>query len=120
MDRERFKNCLMLESVRESTSPEHTSDRMVPLLEKSLTLDTPDEKLQVAEEELAELIKEISKSVRRKGDFHGLLEEMADVYICLWMIQKIHGINCELLNLAIIVKLKEYIRIREGETNAEL
>lgn len=47
----------------------------------------------VCMEECAELIKECSKMLRGKGDKEHLIEEMADVYICLEMLKKMYGIS---------------------------
>lgn len=44
----------------------------------------------VAMEECSELIKEISKMLREKGDKRHLTEEIADVLICIENLQQIH------------------------------
>lgn len=49
----------------------------------------------VCMEECSELIQAISKELRGKNDKEHLTEEMADVYICLKMLEKIYGIEQE-------------------------
>lgn len=63
-------------------------------------------KCTVAMEELAELQQQISKQIRGYGDKLGLLEEMADAYICLKYIQQIFNIKTEDIEKAIDVKLE--------------
>ena len=55
-------------------------------------------------EELAELSKEISKELRGKGDEISILEELADVQLCIYYIQEICGISNDALCKAINVK----------------
>lgn len=59
-----------------------------------------------AMEECAELQVELSKQIHGQGDFMHLLEEMADVYISLWLIQDVFNIDLDDLAKAIDVKLK--------------
>lgn len=47
----------------------------------------------VCMEECSELIKECSKMLRGKCGREHLIEEMADVYICLEMLKKMYGIT---------------------------
>lgn len=47
----------------------------------------------VCMEECAELIKECSKMLRGKGNVYHLEEEMADVWICLKMLEKMYEIR---------------------------
>ena len=49
----------------------------------------------VAMEELSELIKEISKMLRGKGDKEHLTEEIADVFVIIEDLQQIHLIPDE-------------------------
>lgn len=63
-------------------------------------------KCTVAMEEFAELQQQISKQVRGYGDRIGLLEEMADAYICLNFLESIFDIKPEDLQKAIDVKLE--------------
>ena len=62
--------------------------------------------LIIVMEELSELSKEISKELRGKGDNINILEELADVQLCIWYIQEICGINDINLQKAINVKTK--------------
>lgn len=71
-------------------------------------------KCTVAMEEFAELQQQISKQVRGYGDRIGLLEEMADAYICLNFLESIFDIKPEDLQKAIDVKLE---RIKQEATD---
>lgn len=62
--------------------------------------------LIVVMEECAELIQAISKLCRAKQtDKYNLLEEMADVQICIWYLQEIYDIETNDLYKAINVKI---------------
>lgn len=63
-------------------------------------------KCTVAMEEFAELQQQVSKQIRGYGDRIGLLEEMADAYICLNFLESIFDIKSEDLQKAIDVKLE--------------
>lgn len=64
----------------------------------------------VAIEELSELQKELTKMIRGKGDHDHLVEEMADVIICLTQIEQMYNLRKDELNAmydAKIQRLKE-------------
>ena len=63
-------------------------------------------KCTVAMEEFAELTQQISKQITGFDDRIGLLEEMADAYICLDFLKSIFDITPEELQKAIDVKLQ--------------
>lgn len=63
-------------------------------------------KCTIAMEEFAELQQQVSKQIRGYGDRLGLLEEMADAYICLDFLQSIFDVKDEDLQKAIDVKLQ--------------
>ena len=60
--------------------------------------------LIITMEELAELSQEVSKQLREKGDHFHILEELADVQLCVYIIQEICNISDDELNKAINVK----------------
>lgn len=60
----------------------------------------------VAMEEFAELQQQVSKQIRGYGDQLGLLEEMADAYICLRFLESIFNVTEGELQKAIDVKLQ--------------
>ena len=62
--------------------------------------------VHIAMEEFAELQQQISKQIRGYDDRIGLLEEMADAYICLNFPESIFDIKPEDLQKAIDVKLE--------------
>ncbi|EET59454.1 hypothetical protein BRYFOR_08545 [Marvinbryantia formatexigens DSM 14469] len=63
-------------------------------------------KCTVAMEEFAELQQQVSKQIRGYGDQLGLLEEMADAYICLRFLESIFNVTEGELQKAIDVKLQ--------------
>lgn len=63
-------------------------------------------KCTIVMEEFAELQQQISKQIRGCGDKLGLLEEMADAYICLKFLESIFDISPDELQKAIDVKLE--------------
>lgn len=63
-------------------------------------------KCTIVMEELAELQQKISKQIRGYDDHVGLLEEMADVCICLSYLEDIFDISSEDIQKAIDVKLQ--------------
>ena len=62
-------------------------------------------KCTIAMEEFAELTQQISKQIRGYDNRIGLLEEMADAYICLNFLESIFNISPEEIQKAIDVKL---------------
>jgi NTP pyrophosphatase (non-canonical NTP hydrolase) len=58
-------------------------------------------------EELGELNKELTKALRNKQDRIGIIEETADVLICIEYIKKIFNITEREINSAIYVKANE-------------
>ena len=71
------------------------------IIRKSLQKYSWKTKCTVAMEEFAELQQQVSKQVRGYGDRIGLLEEMADAYICLNFLESIFDIKPEDLQKAI-------------------
>lgn len=70
----------------------------------------------IAVQECSELIKELTDNMRGKGDPVGILEEMADVIICMNTIQRIYEISDEDLAKAVNVKLAIW---REKHSDSE-
>lgn len=75
------------------------------IISESVRQQEHNEKCTVVMEELAELIQQISKQIRGNGDEYGLLEETADVYICLEFLKLLFKIDHDMLQKAIDVKL---------------
>ena len=69
-------------------------------------------------EELSELRKELSKIIRGKGERMALIEELADVALCINYIQEIFDVSDEILARAINVKLYRQDQ-RNGFENKE-
>lgn len=68
----------------------------------------------IAIEEMAELQKELTKMIRNKGDHEHLVEEVADVMICIRQIREMYNIKDEELQNMINCKLK---RLKERLKN---
>lgn len=79
------------------------------ILKKSIEFNGMDTERVIIMEELSELIQEVSKHYRNKGNIMHLLEEMADVYICLEELKLMTGIDDHDIEAAMSVK---YERIK--------
>lgn len=55
-------------------------------------------------EEMAELTQELTKMLRGRDNRTGVVEELADVQLCVWITMKMLGITDEEINQAIQVK----------------
>lgn len=69
-------------------------------------------------EELSELTQQVSKQIRygeTDENLLALIEEMADVKICLEMLRYMHDIPVYDLDKAVSVKLRRALRNAEGE-----
>ena len=76
------------------------------IIRNSIKKDPWKLKCTVAMEEFAELQQQVSKQIRGYGDKLGLLEEIADAYICLSFLESIFDVKPEDLQKAIDVKLQ--------------
>lgn len=105
MNREVFKEEL------QSADKKINEDFIQNVVQNAIDLNAKDDKLGasrnliIAIEEYAEVTKEVTKQLRGKGDYYGLLEELADAYLNTFYIQKICGIDNEDLAQAINVKI---------------
>lgn len=71
----------------------------------------------VAIEELSELQKELTKTLRGYDRTDGLIEEMADVYIMLEQIKMLYGIDESMLVKTTAEKLNRLNKILKGVEN---
>lgn len=107
MDREVFrKKMLEKNSAASKIEVKNVIDHIV-------NNETAEINCVICMEELAELQQEISKQLRDKGDMLGLLEELADVYICLEMLKKMFGYTNDEIARAVSIKLDRYERRNE-------
>ena len=112
MDRAEFI-CDLKEDIKYSES-----DRK-KIIQESIKSESSQKKSIIIMEELAELIQQISKQLRMEGDYFQLLEEIADVHICLDMLSLIYFIKNESVERAIDVKLRrEHERIKRNQPKA--
>lgn len=75
------------------------------ILRRSVEKDPWKLKCTIAMEEFAELQQQVSKEIRGYHDQYELLEEMADVYISLKLLESIFNVTPEEMQKAIDVKL---------------
>lgn len=102
MNKEEFIKALNDQSEQHITPSEWGT-----IMDTSLKRDGDVKKLQIAQEELAELIQAISKYMRSTQDSDMLvLEELADATIVLSYVQLICGFNTEDLIKAINIKIE--------------
>ena len=86
------------------------------LLKRSIEHYGKDVQSTVCMEECAELIQAISKEKRGKSDKSHLAEEMADVIICIEMLQEIYSISDDMISEWIQIKEARIIeRIKQNE-----
>lgn len=101
---------------RQSPGFELSREKFIEITNKSFYTDGPRVKFGIAQEECAELIQAISKLERLAdsrlcnpmygGDLRPhLLEEMADLYICLRYLRLANGFSDDDISAAIDVKL---------------
>jgi NTP pyrophosphatase (non-canonical NTP hydrolase) len=88
-------------------------------LEKAIARYGKDMKLNVAIEELSELIKEICKNKRGRDNRKNIIEEMADCYIMLEQLAIIFGIKNYDINAFIDEKLARLEKRLEGRADDE-
>lgn len=96
---ERFVNGL-------KDAPHYSKKQRKNIIGRSLKSCNWKTKCTVAMEEFAELQQEVSKHIRGYDDKIGLLEEMADAYICLEFLKSIFHISESDVLRAVEVKLK--------------
>lgn len=93
---DKINKCHNLEVVRRSISSSTAANPHNPIGHHNLI---------ICMEELSELQKEISKTLRGKTDIYALLEEIADVEIGLEYIKMLFGFDDSVVNKAINVKI---------------
>lgn len=79
---------------------------MKTILQKAIETYGAEAQLNVAIEELSELIKEICKHKRGADNVVAIIEEMADVYIMLEQMQMIFDLGSTVIPDAIDLKVK--------------
>lgn len=88
---------------------ELTQEREAAILESAIKKFGPRNQVIVAIEELSELQKELTKWLRGKGNYEGLMEEMADVSIMLNQLCLIFGDPAE-QEIAKLERLERMVR----------
>lgn len=102
MNKEEF-----IKALNDQSKQHITPSDWETIMDTSLKRDGDTQKLQIAQEELAELVQAISKYIRGTPDSSMLvLEELADVTIVLSYVRQICGFNLEDLVKAINIKLE--------------
>ncbi len=72
--------------------------------------------LMITVEEFGELQQQVVKYIRGKGTHEGLLEEVADAYLCLEYIKDICGLSEEEVRKAINIKLQRQDKRNDQKT----
>lgn len=85
--------------------PKISENERKRIIRKSIERQHWKTKCTIAMEEFAELQQQVSKQIRGYEDRVGLLEEMADAYICLEFLKSIFDITEDDVKRAIDVKL---------------
>ena len=99
MDRNRFIQCM-------KSNIELSDKERRRIIRRSVESQPWKLKCTIAMEEFAELTQAISKQIRGYDNRIGLLEEMADAYICLEFLKSIFNITPEELQKAMDIKLQ--------------
>ena len=92
-------------------SEEIDEERLNSVLLKSIEVNNESGKMRglhnliIVTEELSELTKEVTKTIRGKGNSADLLQEVADVALCIRYLKEICNISDESINKAINVKI---------------
>ena len=89
------------------------------ILEKAIETYGKDMQLNVAVEELSELIKEICKHKRGADNRDDIIEEMADCYIMLMQLEIIFGVKDDEINGVTDAKLDRLEKRLEERANNE-
>ena len=88
------------------------------ILKKAIEIYGKDMQLNVAIEELSELIKEICKNKRGSNNRKNIIEEMADCYIMLEQVAIIFDISNHDINEVVSYKIERLEkRLAEGSEN---
>lgn len=111
-----------IKAINDQSEQHITPSDWETIMDKSLKRDGDTKKLQIAQEELAELVQAISKYIRGTPDSNMLvLEELADVTIILSYVRQICDFDLEDLVKAINIKLeREKKRLDKIEKMDEL
>ena len=86
-------------------------EKALEVYRKVIESDLPDgnprghHALIICDEELAELGQEVCKELRDKGDYYNILQELADVQLCIYIIQEVCNISNEDLQKGMNVKV---------------
>lgn len=117
MNKEEF-----IKALNDQSEQHITPSDWETIMDTSLKRDGDTKKLQIAQEELAELVQAISKYMRDTPDSSMLvLEELADVTIVLSYVRQICGFNLEDIVKAMNIKLeREKKRLDKIEKMDEL
>lgn len=95
------------------------------VIQNSINSNLPDgnprghRNLIITMEELSELQKEVSKELRGKGDRVSILEEMADVEVCMMYLKELLNISDCDIQKAIHVKLERLEKILREKGGCE-
>lgn len=116
MDREAFIQQYMRQ-MDEIIGDEYDKERILKVIRDSIDANSVDRtprghrNLIIVMEELAELSQQVSKELRGNCNKFDLLQELADVQLCIYYIQEICNIDDKQLQDAMVVKSN---RVEDG------
>lgn len=103
--------------MHEITGDKYNKEHIIKVIRDSIEANSVDRaprgsrNLIIVMEELAELSQQVSKQLRGNCNKFDLLQELADVQLCIYYIQEICNINDKQLQDAMVVKSN---RVEEG------
>jgi NTP pyrophosphatase (non-canonical NTP hydrolase) len=108
MDREKFKEEMKSNIEYDEDYIKSEIKRSIELCSHGASEKHPEGyyNLIIVMEELAELSQEVAKCIRNKGDYFGLLEELADVQLGQEYIKQIIKVSDKDLKKAEMIKIK--------------
>ena len=125
MNREEFSR--QMDELIKNTETPITYEEQINIIRDSIkNLDTKQRdifsgfhNIIIVIEELSELTKELTKALRNKYDFTGILEELADVSLAVDYIKEIFDITDKELEYARSIKMTELYKKLSGNSSED-
>lgn len=125
MNREEFSR--QMDELIKNTETPITYEEQINIIRDSIkNLDTKQRdifsgfhNIIIVIEELSELTKELTKALRNKYDFTGILEELADVSLAVDYIKEIFDISDKELEYARSIKMTELYKKLSGNSSED-
>ena len=125
MNREEFSR--QMDELIKNTETPITYEEQINIIRDSIkNLDTKQRdifsgfhNIIIVIEELSELTKELTKALRNKYDFTGILEELADVSLAVDYVKEIFDISDKELEYARSIKMTELYKKLSGNSSED-